>query len=111
MSQEETGIKIWKLNTKAKAQFAVSGERVMMVGDNKHFITSSPGGNVLYGPTAIVAGSESIRTGGAYVSLPEPVQSLPSTQVTPLPGKVSIPPIHVAFDLSQDLAFFAALLV
>lgn len=107
----ESGIKIWKLNNKSVAQFAVSGERVMMVGDNKHFITSSPGGNVLYGPTAIVAGSESIRTGGAYVSLPEAAQSIPSTQVTPMVGKLSIPPIHVAFNLSQDLAFFAALLI
>lgn len=103
-------IKIWKLSKNSNAQMAVSGEKVYMVGDQKHFIASSHRGNVIYGPTSIVAGSESIRTGGIYVGLPEAAQSLPSTQVTPLPGKLSIPPIHVAYDLAQDVAYFAALL-
>jgi hypothetical protein len=104
-------VKIWKLSRDSTAMFAVSGERATMVGDSKNFITTSPGGNVIYGPTSIVAGSESIRVGGAYVSLPDAIQSLPSTQVTPLPGKISIPPVHIGFDLAQDVAFFAALLV
>lgn len=104
-------IKIWKLTDKSDSQMNVQSESAMMVGDKKHFIKTGTGGNVIYGPTSIVAGSESIRTGGAYVSLPEPVQSLPSTEVTPLPGKISIPPIHVAFDLAQDVGFFAALLM
>jgi len=104
-------IKIWKLQDDSKAQVAVSSERVTIAGDKKHFITTSSGGNVLYGPTAIVAGSESIRTGGSYISLPETVQSIPSTEVTPLPGSISIPPIHVAFDLAKDVAFFMALLI
>jgi len=104
-------IKIWKLTTESTAQMTVAAESVQMVGSKKNFIKTGSGGNVIYGPTSIVAGSESIRTGGAYVSLPEPVQSLPSTEVTPLPGKISIPPIHVAFDLAQDVGFFAALLL
>lgn len=103
-------VKIWKTNETSPAQMVVSDTSVTFVGDAKHFIKSSDAGNVIYGPTSIVAGSESIRTGGVYVSLPDPVQSLPSTEVTPLPGKLSIPPIHVAFDLAQDVGFFAALL-
>jgi len=104
-------IKIWKLNDRAQSQINVQAESATLVGDKKHFIKTGTGGNVLYGPTSIVAGSESIRTGGAYVSLPEPVQSIPSTEVTPLPGKISIPPVHIAFDLAQDVGFFAALLL
>lgn len=104
-------VKIWKLTESSNSQFAVLEDSVYMVGDQKHFIKTSSGGNVIYGPTSIVAGSESIRTGGAYVSLPEPAQSIPSTEVTPLPGKISIPPIHVAFDLANDVAFFVSLLV
>lgn len=103
-------IKIWKVSLKSKAQFAITDETATMVGDKKHFIKTSPGGNVLYGPTSIVAGAESIRTGGTYVSLPDALQSVPSTEVTPLPGKISIPPIHVAFALAEDVGFFAALL-
>lgn len=103
-------IKIWKLSLDSTAQVTVEAESATLVGSKKHFIKTGSGGNVIYGPTSIVAGSESIRTGGSYVSLPEPVQSLPSTEVTPLPGKISIPPVHVAFDLAQDVAYFAALL-
>lgn len=103
-------IKIWKVRQESPSQFAVAEERVFMVGDKKHFITTGPGGNVIYGPTSIVAGAESIRTGGAFVSLPDGIQSIPSSQVTPLPGKIPIPPIHVAFDLAVDVAYFAALL-
>jgi len=111
MIEQTRNVKIWKLAEDSPAQIAVTEDSVTIVGSKKQFIKTGSGGNVIYGPTSIVAGSESIRTGGAYVSLPEAVQSLPSTEVTPLPGKVSIPPVHVAFDLAEDVGFFAALLV
>ena len=111
MADQGDEVKIWKLTSKSTAMFAVSSERVTMVGSKKNFITTSEGGNVLYGPTSIVAGSESIKTGGMFSELPDPVQNIPSTTSTPMPAKIPIPPIHVAFDLVGDVSYFMMLLV
>jgi len=111
MADQGEVIKIWKLTANTDSAFAVGSDFTTMVGSSKYFFKSSPGGNVIYGPTSIVAGAESIRTGGVFVELPDPIQGIPSTEVTPLPSKIPIPPVHVAFDLAQDVAFFAALLL
>lgn len=111
MADQGSTVKIWKLSTDSTSQYAVGEDFATMVGDKKNFIKTSSGGNVIYGPTSIVAGAESIRTGGVFVELPDPVQGIPSTEVTPLPGKIPLPPLHVAFDLAVDVAYFAMLLL
>lgn len=104
-------VKIWKLQQNSTANFNVRADSVQMVGDENHFIKVSDKGTVIYGPVSIVAGTESIRTGGMFVQLPNMAKMIPSTMVTPIPDQIPVPPIHVAFDLAQDVAFFAMLLM
>lgn len=103
--------KVWKLQTDSVPNFNVKAESVQMVGDETHFVKVSEKGTVIYGPLSIVAGTESIRTGGMFTSLPNMAKMIPSTTVTPIPDQIPVPPIHVAFNLAEDVAFFAMLLM
>lgn len=104
---EKAPAKIWKANLNSPAQFAITDQSAFMVGAENRFIKVNQNGTTIYGPTAIVAGSESIKTGAMFCSLPNLVQMIPSTTFSPIPGQIPSPPINVAFDLAADCAFFA----
>lgn len=102
--------KIWKASLNSTAQFAVTDESAYMVGDNNRYIKVGANGTTIYGPVSIVAGTESIKTGGMFVSLPNLVKMIPSTMVTPIPDQIPSPPLNIAMDLIEDVSFFALLL-
>lgn len=102
--------KIWKMSLDSSAQFAVSDKAAYMVGAPNRFIKVNDNGTTIYGPVSIVAGTESIKTGGMFVSLPNLIKMIPSTMVTPIPDQIPFPPINIAFDLAEDVAYFATLL-
>lgn len=102
--------KIWKASLNAPAQFAITQNSAFMVGAENRFIKVNENGTTIYGPVSIVAGTESIKTGGMFTSLPNLVKMIPSTFVSPLPDQIPMPPINVAFDLAEDVAFFSMLL-
>jgi hypothetical protein len=104
--------KIWKLKKDSTAYMAIKDDSVFMVGAPNRFITVDKQGTVVYGPMSVVAGEESIKTGGMFSRLPDLVQMIPETEVTPGTHiKIPIPPVHVGFQLAADVGFFAALLV
>lgn len=103
--------KIWKASLDAPAQFAIANESAFMVGAENRFIKVNKNGTTIYGPVSIVAGTESIKTGAMFVSLPNLLKMIPSTQWSPMPSQIPMPPINVAFDLAADVSFFALLLV
>jgi hypothetical protein len=102
--------KIWKASLTSSAQFAISSDSAFMVGKENRFIKVNKNGTTVYGPMAVVAGTESIKTGGMFVSLPNLVKMIPSTFVSPIPDQIPMPPINVAFDLAADVSYFAILL-
>ena len=104
-------IKLWKLNQDSPAGMKVANDSAMMIGAENRFIKVSDKGTVIYGPLSIVAGTESIKTGGMFISLPNLVKMIPSTFVSPIPDQIPFPPIHVAVDLALDVGFFAMLLI
>ncbi len=103
-------VKIWKVARDSKAQFNVYHDKVVMMGDDNHFIQVNQRGTTIKGPVSIVAGTESIRTGGIFAQLPNMVKMIPSTAYTPIPDQIPVPPIHIAIDMAADVAFFMALL-
>jgi hypothetical protein len=102
--------KIWKASLSAPAQFAITQNSAFIVGAENRFIKVNESGTTIYGPVSIVAGTESIKTGGMFTSLPNLIKMIPSTFVSPLPDQIPMPPINVAFDLAEDVAFFSMLL-
>lgn len=104
--------KVWKLKKDSTAFMAVKDDSAFIVGAHNRFITVDKSGTVIYGPVSTVAGSESIKTGGMFSEMPDLVQMIPETEVTPGTHiKLPIPPVHVGFQLATDVGFFAALLV
>lgn len=102
--------KIWKASLGSPAQFAIASESAFVVGAENRFIKVNGSGTTVYGPMSVVAGTESIKTGGMFVSLPNLVKMIPSTTYTPIPDQIPMPPLNVAFDLAADVAFFMLLL-
>lgn len=102
--------KIWKTSLNSPAQFAVASESAFMVGAENRFVKVNANGTTIYGPLSVVAGTESIKTGGMFTSLPNLVKMIPSTTYTPIPDQIPMPPLNVAFDLAADVSFFALLL-
>jgi len=102
--------KIWKASLKATAQFAITENAAYMVGSENRFIKVDDKGTTIYGPVSIVAGTESIKTGGMFTSLPNLVKMIPSTTFTPIPDQIPMPPINIFFDLAEDVAYFSMLL-
>ena len=102
--------KIWKATLESDAQFAVTEKSTYMVGAPNRFIKVNENGTTIYGPVSIVAGTESIKTGGMFTSLPNLIKMVPSTVVTPIPDQIPFPPINIAVDLAEDVSFFATLL-
>lgn len=107
---EKEKAKIWKASLGSPAQFAITDRSAFMVGAENRFIKVNEAGTTIYGPVSMATGSESIKTGGMFVSLPDLGMMIPSTFVSPLPGKIPFPPINVAMELALDVAFFAMLL-
>jgi hypothetical protein len=104
--------KIWKLKKDSTANMSVKDDAAFMVGAPNRFIAVDPSGTVVYGPMSIVAGEESIKTGGMFSRLPDMVQMIPETTVTPGTHiKIPIPPVHVGFKLAEDVGYFTGLLV
>ncbi len=102
--------KIWKMNIDSVPAMAVTGNAAFMIGAENRFVKVNESGTTVYGPMSVVAGTETIKTGGMFVSLPNLVKMVPSTFVSPLPDQLPFPPINVGFDLAEDAAFFAILL-
>ncbi len=102
--------KIWKNSIDAPAQMAVTEEAAYVVGTENKFMKVGQHGTVIYGPLSIVAGTESIKTGGMFSQLPNIVKMIPSTTVTPIPDQIPSPPLNVAIDLASDVGFFMSLL-
>ena len=103
-------VKIWKVNRKAKAEMVVSEDAALVSGDETHYIKVNARGTTIYGPVSIVAGTESIRTGGVFAQLPNLVKMTPSTMVSPIPDQIPVPPLHIAADLAKDVAYFLSIL-
>ncbi len=103
-------VKIWKVARNSTAQMAVYHDKAIVMGDKDHFIQVNHRGTTIKGPLSIVAGTESIRTGGIFAQLPNMVKMIPSTAYTPIPDQIPVPPIHIAADMASDVAFFMALL-
>lgn len=102
--------KIWKATLTSPAQFAITHSAAFVVGAENRFIKVNDNGTTIYGPTSIVAGTESIKTGGMFSSLPNLIKMIPSTTYTPIPDQIPSPPLNVGFDLAEDVSFFAMLL-
>jgi hypothetical protein len=102
--------KIWKVQQDSESMAKITGESVSIIGAPNRFIKVNKNGTTVYGPMSVVAGSESIKTGGMFSSLPDLLQMIPSTTFSPIPSKIPMPPLGVAFDLAADVAFFAILL-
>ena len=103
---EKLPAKIWKANLNAPAQFAITNSAAFIVGAENRFIKVNENGTTIYGPVSIVAGTESIKTGGMLSSLPNLIKMIPSTTYTPIPDQIPMPPVNVFFDLAADVAFF-----
>jgi hypothetical protein len=102
--------KIWKATLTAEAKMAVTQDAAYVIGSPNRFIKVNENGTTIYGPVSIVAGTESIKTGGLFTSLPNLVKMIPSTTFSPIPDQIPSPPLNIAFDLVEDVSFFAALL-
>ena len=104
--------KIWKLKKDSTAYFMTKDDGAWVVGAPNRFMNIDKNGTVIYGPLSIVAGEESIKAGGMFSRLPDLVQMIPESMVTPGTHiKIPVPPVHVGFQLAQDVGFFASLLV
>lgn len=102
--------KIWKASLKSPAQFAITDQAAYVVGSDTKFIKVDDKGTTIYGPVSIVAGTDSIKTGGLFTSLPNLIKMIPSTTYTPIPDQIPMPPINIFFDLAEEVSFFAMLL-
>lgn len=102
--------KIWKVHSESEAMMTITGDSSSMIGSPNRYVKVNRNGTTVYGPMSVVAGSESIKTGGMFSSLPDLLQMIPSTTFSPIPSKIPMPPLGVAFDLAADVAFFSMLL-
>lgn len=102
--------KIWKATLDATAKMAITENAAYVIGSENKFIKVNSNGTTIYGPLSIVAGTESIKTGGLFTSLPNLVKMIPSTTFSPIPDQIPSPPFNIAFDLAEDVTFFTSLL-
>lgn len=102
--------KIWKLKANSPAQTVVTDDAVFLVGSETKFLKVNDKGTTIYGPISLATGSESIKTSGMFVSLPDLTQMIPSTTFSPIPAKIPVPPLNLFFDIAEDISYFSALL-
>ena len=102
--------KIFKMSLNSSAQVTVTNNSAFLVGSEKHFVKVNDKGTTIYGPLSIVAGTDSIKTGGMFTQLPNLIKMIPSTMVTPIPDQIPSPPLNVAYNLAEDVSYFALLL-
>lgn len=103
-------VKIWKASRQAQAEMVVSEDSALVSGDANHYIKVNQRGTTIYGAVSIVAGTESIKTGGVFGQLPNTAKMIPSTMVSPVPDQIPMPPIGIANDIAKDVAYFLAIL-
>ena len=101
----------WKATREAESGFFLDIDKVIMAGDNKHFLAADKNGVTIKGQLSIVAMSNEVRTGGLFIGPGEFSEMIPSTIVTPLPLKVPSIPTTAITNILQDVAFFSAFLV
>jgi hypothetical protein len=103
--------RVIRTSNKSKASLFLTDSSAALVGDSRHFVVADERGVTIKGPISLVTDASGIRTGGLFVGLNDFLYMIPSTIVTPIPAKVPYPPITVAVNMTQDLAFFKAMLV
>lgn len=103
-------IKVWKASINSSAKMTVTDDSAYVIGSENRFIKVNANGTTVYGPMSIIAGTESIKTGGMFTQLSNMAKMIPSTMVTPIPDQIPSPPLNIMFDLAGDVAFFASLL-
>ena len=103
--------RVLKASKDSDASLVLSKKSAKLVGNSKNFIAVDDRGVTIKGPISIVADGTGIRKGGLFVEMPDMIQMIPSTIVTPLPKQIPIPPVHGLIGIKSDVAFFLSLLV
>ena len=84
---------------------------VSIVGDSRHFITVDDRGITFKGPISHISDSLGRRTAGLFTGINDFLEMIPQTIVTPVPSKIPNPPMYATVNMTQDVAFFMAMLV
>jgi len=102
--------KIFRASKDATSGVQVTEDDAALVGNKQHFVLSNNTGNVIYGPTSIVADAANRRVGGLWTGINDFVHMFPSTIVTPIPQQIPNPILGSLTRLASDTAFFMAML-
>ena len=109
-AQPVTNSKIWKTDPGASAGLYVTAKEAYLVGNSKNFVAANDVGIQLCGPVTTLCMGEQIRQGGIFVRMPDFIQMIPQTIVTPIPNQIPFPPIAFPLAILSGLAFFIAML-
>jgi len=103
--------KVIRTDEETDTAIKISGGSVVIAGNKKNVIVADDRGITLRGPISLGADSSNIRRGGLFVGMNDFIQLIPSTQWTPIPQQIVMPPVAGLVGIARDVAFFASLLV
>lgn len=103
--------KVIRTHENAKAAVKVTGDSVIVAGNEKHVVVVNKQGITLRGPISLGADSSNIRHGGLFIGMNDFLKLIPSTQWTPIPQALVFPPVFGLVGIARDIAFFASLLI
>jgi formylmethanofuran dehydrogenase subunit C len=107
---KNTTARAWKANRDSVAGIFLDDQKVIIAGDNKHFLAADNRGITIKGPISFASMSNEQRSGGLFVGRGEFIDMIPATIVTLNPRKTPFPPITGIADVVADVAFFMMLL-
>lgn len=110
MAGNET-TKVIRASSQGEASVEIAEDSTALIGNKDNFIIIDKRGITLKGKISVVTSGEQTREGALFVKLPDMLQMIPSTLVSPLPHHIPMPPAHGLTNITKDLAFFLALLV
>lgn len=102
--------KVIRAEPDSNAAIVVDAERLILAGNREKFLVVDRSGIYLKGGISIVNGSQSVRYGGMWSSLPDIMRMFPSTIVTPIPARIPSPPIEGVLNLKDIVATLASVL-
>jgi len=103
--------KVIRTSEGSNAAIKVSGNSIVLGGDNRHVIAVNQQGTTIRGPISLAVDSQNIRVGALFVGMNDFLKCIPSTQWFPVPQQLPIPPVAGLVNIAKDVAFFASLLV
>ena len=103
--------RVFRSSKGSRASLLLDENEAALIGDSRNFVAANNSGVIVRGPVSFISDSSDRRSSGLFIGLPDFMQMIPSTIMTPLPHRIPFPPIFAVAAISKDLAFFMALMV